>query len=71
MFERGLRYFRTRAPEPIEERIELLEEWYKIEKYFGKLGDADLVRAKIPRKLKKSVPVQNEDGTTGYPLHLL
>lgn len=66
MFERALSYFRTSAPELKEERAMLLEEWLNTETKFGELGDVDLVRAKLPKKLKKRRHIETEDGPAGY-----
>ncbi|KAL0304704.1 UNVERIFIED_CONTAM: Crooked neck-like protein 1 [Sesamum angustifolium] len=59
VFERALSYFRTSAPELKEERAMLLEEWLNMESSFGKVGDVDLVRAKLPKKLKKEKANRN------------
>ncbi|KAK4394693.1 Crooked neck-like protein 1 [Sesamum angolense] len=66
VFERALSYFRTSAPELKEERAMLLEEWLNMESSFGEVGDVDLVRAKLPKKLKKRRQIETEDGPTGY-----
>ncbi|KAL2544299.1 crooked neck protein [Forsythia ovata] len=66
VFERALSYFRTTAPELKEERAMLLEEWLNIESSFGELGDVDLVRVKLPKKLKKRRHIETEDGPAGY-----
>ncbi|KAL0291528.1 UNVERIFIED_CONTAM: Crooked neck-like protein 1, partial [Sesamum radiatum] len=66
VFERALSYFRTSAPELKEERAMLLEEWLNMESSFGKVGDVDLVRAKLPKKLKKRRQIETEDGPAGY-----
>ncbi|KAL0440957.1 UNVERIFIED_CONTAM: Pre-splicing factor CLF1 [Sesamum radiatum] len=65
VFERALSYFRTSAPELKEERAMLLEEWLNMESSFGEVGDVDLVRAKLPKKLKKRRQIETEDGPTG------
>lgn len=44
----------------------LLEEWLNLESSFGELGDIDLVRAKLPKKLKKRRQIETEDGPAGY-----
>ncbi|KAH6763317.1 crooked neck protein [Perilla frutescens var. hirtella] len=64
VFERALSHFRTSAPELKEERTMLLEEWFHMENSFGELGDVDLVRAKLPRKLKKRRLIEAEDAPT-------
>ncbi|KAG6397109.1 hypothetical protein SASPL_143273 [Salvia splendens] len=66
VFERGLSYFRTSAPELKEERAMLLEEWLTTEKSFGELGNVELVTAKLPKKLKKRRHIETEDGPAGY-----
>ncbi|CAI9784661.1 unnamed protein product [Fraxinus pennsylvanica] len=66
VFERALGYFRTSAPELKEERAMLLEEWLNMESGFGELGDVDLVRVKLPKKLKKRRHIETEDGPAGY-----
>lgn len=78
VFERALTYFRTSAPELKEERAMLLEEWLNLESSSGEVGDVDLVRAKLPKKLKKRRQIETEDGPAGYvqkscfyKLHLL
>lgn len=38
----------------------LLEEWLNMESSFGELGDAGLVQAKLPNKLKKRSPIVSE-----------
>lgn len=53
VFEKAIDYYKTSAPELKEERAMLLGEWFKIECSFGELGDMELVRAKLPKKLKK------------------
>lgn len=70
MFERALSYLRTSAPELKEERAMLLEEWLNTETSFGELGDVDLVRAKLPKKLKKRRHIETEDGPAGYASNL-
>ncbi|KAL0408074.1 UNVERIFIED_CONTAM: Crooked neck-like protein 1 [Sesamum radiatum] len=65
VFERALSYFRTSAPELKEERAMLLEEWLNMESSFGEVGDVDLVRAKLPKKLKKRRQIETEDGPSG------
>ncbi|KAI9173604.1 hypothetical protein LWI28_003724 [Acer negundo] len=55
------------APELKEERAMLLEEWLNMESRFGELGDASLVQAKLPKKLKKRRQIVSDDGlVTGY-----
>ncbi|CAA0838209.1 crooked neck protein- putative / cell cycle protein- putative [Striga hermonthica] len=66
LFERALNYFRDSAPELKEERTILLEEWLNVENSFGELGDVDLVRSKLPRKLKKRRHIENEHGRGGF-----
>ncbi|GFP82521.1 crooked neck-like protein 1 [Phtheirospermum japonicum] len=67
VFERALCYFGTCAPELKEERAMLLEEWVDMESRFGEVGDMDLVRAKLPKKLKRRRRIEDtEDGPTGY-----
>lgn len=48
----------------------LLEEWLNTETKFGELGDVDLVRAKLPKKLKKRRHIETEDGPAGYAFDL-
>lgn len=48
----------------------LLEEWLKMESGFGELGDVNLVRAKLPKKLKKRRQIDMEDGPAAYVLLL-
>lgn len=71
MFERALSYFRTSAPELKEERAMLLEEWLNLESSFGELGNVDLVRVKLPKKLKKRRHIETEDGPAGYAFNFL
>ncbi|KAG5563403.1 hypothetical protein RHGRI_005977 [Rhododendron griersonianum] len=66
VFERGVNYFRTSAPELKEDRAMLLEDWLETETKFGELGDPNLVRAKLPKKLKRRRQIENEDGPPGY-----
>ncbi|KAF7150540.1 hypothetical protein RHSIM_Rhsim02G0241000 [Rhododendron simsii] len=66
VFERGVNYFRTSAPELKEDRAMLLEDWLETETKFGKLGDPNSVRAKLPKKLKRRRQIENEDGPPGY-----
>ncbi|PIN22385.1 Cell cycle control protein (crooked neck) [Handroanthus impetiginosus] len=66
VFERALSYFKTSAPELKEERAMLLEEWLNMESSFGEPGEVDLVRVKLPKKLKKRRHIQTEDGPAGY-----
>lgn len=54
------------APELKEERVILLEEWIDMENSFGELGDANIVRAKLPKKLKKRRQIETEDGPAAY-----
>ncbi|XP_073127826.1 uncharacterized protein [Henckelia pumila] len=61
IFKRALSYFRTSAPELTEERVVLLEEWLDMESSFGELGNVDLVRVKLPKKLKKWRYVKTKD----------
>lgn len=44
----------------------LLEEWLNMESSFGEVGDVGLVRAKLPKKLKKRRQIEMDDGPTGY-----
>ncbi|KAL3839405.1 hypothetical protein ACJIZ3_023996 [Penstemon smallii] len=53
VFERALSYFVTCSPQLKEERAMLLEEWFNMEASFGELGDVELVRVKLPKKLKR------------------
>ncbi|EYU40035.1 hypothetical protein ABFS82_05G108900 [Erythranthe guttata] len=66
VYERALSHLRTTAPELKEERAMLLEEWLNMESSFGQLGDVDLVRVKLPKKLKKRRHIETEDGPSGY-----
>ena len=66
VFEKAITYYRTSAPELKEERAMLLEEWLKMESGFGELGDVNLVRAKLPKKLKKRRQIDIEDGPAAY-----
>lgn len=66
VFERALSYYRTSAPELKEERAMLLEEWLNMESSFGDVGDVELVRSKLPKKLKKRRQIETEDGPSGY-----
>lgn len=66
VFERGVNYFRTSAPELKEDRAMLLEDWLETETKFGELGDPNSVRAKLPKKLKRRRQIENEDGPPGY-----
>ncbi|GAA0173494.1 RNA splicing factor [Lithospermum erythrorhizon] len=66
VFERALSHYRTSAPELKEERAMLLEEWLNMESSFGEIGDIELVRVKLPKKLKKRRPLETEDGPAGY-----
>lgn len=43
----------------------LLEEWLNLESSFGELRDVDLVRAKLPNKLKWRRPIETQDGSAG------
>ncbi|CAN4095215.1 unnamed protein product [Withania somnifera] len=70
VFERAISYFRNSAPELKEERAMLLEEWLNMESSFGELGDVNLVRAKLPKKLKKRRQIDMEDGPAMYVLLL-
>ncbi|GKF53978.1 crooked neck-like protein 1, partial [Tanacetum coccineum] len=49
-----------------EERAILLEEWLNMESGFGELGDIELVRVKLPKKLKKRRQIEIDDGPAGY-----
>ncbi|WMV20643.1 hypothetical protein MTR67_014028 [Solanum verrucosum] len=66
VFERAVSYLINSAPELKEERVILLEEWIYMENNFGELGDANLVRAKLPKKLKKRRQIETEDGPAAY-----
>ncbi|XP_052209350.1 uncharacterized protein LOC127812868 [Diospyros lotus] len=66
VFERAVNYYRTSTPELKEERAMLLEEWLSMESSFGELGDANSVRAKMPKKLKRRRQIETEDGPTEY-----
>ncbi|KAK2967474.1 hypothetical protein RJ640_000631 [Escallonia rubra] len=66
VFESGTNYYRTSAPELKEERAMLLEEWHNMESSFGELGDVDLVKTKLPKKLKKRRYIETEDGPAGF-----
>lgn len=66
VFERALSYFRTSAPELKEERSLLLDEWLDRESGFGELGDVGLVRAMLPKKLKRRREINTEDGSAAY-----
>ncbi|KAI3792591.1 hypothetical protein L2E82_06474 [Cichorium intybus] len=66
VFESAINYYRTSAPELKEERAMLLEEWLNMETSFGELGDVSLVRAKLPKKLKKRRQIEMDDGPAGY-----
>ncbi|GKD74201.1 crooked neck-like protein 1 [Tanacetum coccineum] len=48
-----------------EERAMLLEEWLNMESGFGELGDIELVRVKLPKKLKKRRQIEIDDGPVG------
>ncbi|CAI9103357.1 OLC1v1001821C1 [Oldenlandia corymbosa var. corymbosa] len=64
VFERALDYFISSAPELKEERAMLLEGWLDVESCFGVDGNADLVRAKLPKKLKRRRRIETEDGSS-------
>ncbi|XAR55117.1 hypothetical protein NMG60_11030515 [Bertholletia excelsa] len=66
VFERAVNYLRTSAPELKEERAMLLEEWLNMESSFAELGDVNLVRVKLPKKLKRRRQIETEDGPAGY-----
>ncbi|XP_017223184.1 uncharacterized protein LOC108199742 [Daucus carota subsp. sativus] len=66
VFESAINYFRTSAPDLKEERAMLLEEWLNLESSIGELGDVSLVRAKMPKKLKKRRLIDTDDGPAGY-----
>ncbi|KAK9073706.1 hypothetical protein SSX86_006300 [Deinandra increscens subsp. villosa] len=66
VFENAINYYRTSAPELKEERAMLLEEWLNMESSFGELGDIELVRTKLPKKLKKRRQIDIDDGPAGY-----
>ncbi|KAJ4835122.1 hypothetical protein Tsubulata_020181 [Turnera subulata] len=66
VLERADNHFRTSAPELKEERTMLLEEWLKMERNFGELGDVTIVLAKLPKKLKRRRQISSEDGLEGY-----
>ncbi|KAH0759464.1 hypothetical protein KY290_022957 [Solanum tuberosum] len=61
VFERAVSYLINSAPELKEERT-----WIYMESNFGELGNANLVRAKLPRKLKKRRQIETEDGPAAY-----
>ncbi|GJW49575.1 hypothetical protein Tco_0090926 [Tanacetum coccineum] len=45
----------------------LLEEWLTMESGFGELGDIELVRVKLPKKLKKRRQIEiDDDVPAGY-----
>uniref|UniRef100_A0A5B7ADN5 Putative crooked neck-like protein 1 n=1 Tax=Davidia involucrata TaxID=16924 RepID=A0A5B7ADN5_DAVIN len=66
VFEKAINYYRTSAPELKEERAMLLEDWLNMESDFGELGDVNLVRVKLPKKLKRRRQIEIEDGPAGY-----
>nr|XP_043626995.1 crooked neck-like protein 1 [Erigeron canadensis] len=66
VFENALNYYRTSTPELKDERAMLLEEWLNMESGFGDLGDIELVRVKLPKKLKKKRRLEMDDGPSGY-----
>ncbi|KAI3687458.1 hypothetical protein L1987_81154 [Smallanthus sonchifolius] len=66
VFENAINYYRTSAPELKEERAMLLEEWLNMESSLGELGDVELVRVKLPKKLKKRRQIEIDDGAAGY-----
>jgi crooked neck len=65
VFEEALNYLRSLAPDLKEERAMLLEKWLGLEASFGELGDVNLVRSKLPKRLKKRRQVSTEDGSYG------
>lgn len=71
VFEKALSHYRVSAPELKEERAMLLDEWLKMEKDFGELGDVGLVQSKMPKKLKRRRPLMTDDGPAGYVNNLL
>ncbi|KAG8364176.1 hypothetical protein BUALT_Bualt19G0099800 [Buddleja alternifolia] len=42
--------------------LERAREWLNMERSFGKVGEVDLVRVKLPKKLKKRRCIETEDG---------
>uniref|UniRef100_A0A803LWF5 Crooked neck protein n=1 Tax=Chenopodium quinoa TaxID=63459 RepID=A0A803LWF5_CHEQI len=70
VFEKALSHFRISAPELKEERAMLLDEWLKMEKSFGDLGDVGSVQAKMPKKLKRRRSLMTEDGAAGFEEYL-
>ncbi|KAK3198833.1 hypothetical protein Dsin_022248 [Dipteronia sinensis] len=61
IFEKAINYYMS-APELKEERAMLLEEWLNMESSIGELGDASLVQAKLPKKLKRRRQIVSDDG---------
>ncbi|KAL3827898.1 hypothetical protein ACJIZ3_016700 [Penstemon smallii] len=53
VFERAINYFRICAPQLKEERAMVMEEWLNMERSLSEFGDVELVRVKMPKKLKK------------------
>ncbi|XP_019091706.1 PREDICTED: crooked neck-like protein 1, partial [Camelina sativa] len=66
VFDRANTYYKDCTLDLKEERASLLEDWLNMETSFGKLGDVDLVRPKLPRKLKKRKAITTKDGSTEY-----
>lgn len=62
VFESAINYYRTSAPDLKEERAMLLEEWLNLERSSGELGYVSLVRAKLPKKLKKRRRIDTDNG---------
>lgn len=70
VFDNADNYFRTSKPEQKEERAMLLEEWMKMEYRFDNFGDIELVRVKLPKKVKKRRQIVTENGPAGYEEHI-
>ncbi|KAM3319894.1 hypothetical protein P3S67_007094 [Capsicum chacoense] len=66
VFGRAVSYLRNSAPELKEDRAMLLEEWLNMESSLGELGEVNLVRAKLPKKLKKRRRIDMKDGPAAY-----
>nr|GEU92598.1 crooked neck-like protein 1 [Tanacetum cinerariifolium] len=66
VFENAIDYHKTSPPELKEEMAMLLEEWLKMECSFGELDDMELVRVKLPKKLKKRRHIEINDCTDRY-----
>ncbi|CAB62633.1 crooked neck-like protein [Arabidopsis thaliana] len=63
VFDRANTYYKESKPELKEERANLLEDWLNMEASFG---DVSAVQSKLPKKLKKRMPITREDGETEY-----